>query len=95
MNSGIKISIRECGPPQYKRHAPEKESSMFYFKACTKCHGDLTLERDSYGDFLKCMQCGTLTDVEIDTGDRGQKSLLNQAGAQAPRRILAKTVVAA
>ncbi len=53
------------------------------------------MEKDSYGDFLKCMQCGTLTDVEIDTGGRGQKSLLNQAGAQAPRRILAKTVVAA
>ena len=68
---------------------------MFYFKACTKCQGDLTLEKDAYGDFLKCMQCGKLTEVEIDTGGKGQKSLLNQAGAQALRRILPKTVVAA
>lgn len=68
---------------------------MFYFKACAKCQGDLSLEKDPYGDFLKCMQCGTLTDVEINTGSKGQKSLLNQAGSQAMRRILTKTIVAA
>lgn len=66
---------------------------MFYLKACTKCQGDLTLDKDVYGDFLKCMQCGTLIDVKV--GVQGHRSLLNEAGAQAPRGIQAKTAVAA
>ncbi len=37
---------------------------MYYFKACDKCKGDLYLDRDSYGSFLKCLQCGRLIDVE-------------------------------
>ncbi|HJN86951.1 MAG: hypothetical protein QF714_02980 [Dehalococcoidia bacterium] len=37
---------------------------MYYFKACNKCKGDLYLESDSYGSFLKCLQCGRITEVE-------------------------------
>lgn len=37
---------------------------MFYFKGCTKCHGDLHLEEDVYGSFYKCLQCGRIVDVE-------------------------------
>ena len=37
---------------------------MFYFKACDKCKGDLFLDRDAYGSFLKCLQCGRLVEVE-------------------------------
>ena len=37
---------------------------MYYFKACNKCEGDLYLESDSYGSFLKCLQCGRITEVE-------------------------------
>ncbi len=66
---------------------------MFYFKACTKCRGDLTLDNDSYGDFLKCMQCGTLIDVDVKL--HGHNSILNKAGARAPSRVEAKTAVAA
>ncbi len=66
---------------------------MFYFKACTKCRGDLLLDRDSYGDFLKCMQCGTL--IEVDVKFRGRRSLLKAAGVRAPSRADAKTAVAA
>ena len=38
---------------------------MFYLKACSKCAGDLILENDSYGAFLKCLQCGKLTEVNV------------------------------
>ena len=38
---------------------------MFYFKACPKCHGDLYLEKDAYGKFNKCFQCGRIVDLEI------------------------------
>ncbi len=37
---------------------------MIYFKACDKCKGDLFLDGDSYGPFLKCLQCGRLIEVE-------------------------------
>ena len=37
---------------------------MFYFKGCDKCNGDLHLESDTYGAFLKCMQCGRITEAD-------------------------------
>ena len=49
---------------------------MFYLKACSKCAGDLTLENDSYGSFLKCLQCGKLTEVNVAGG---RKSVLHGA----------------
>jgi PHP family Zn ribbon phosphoesterase len=49
---------------------------MFYLKGCSKCHGDLTLENDAYGAFLKCLQCGKLTEVNV-TG--GRQSVLHGA----------------
>ena len=49
---------------------------MFYLKACTKCHGDLTLEKDSYGSFLKCLQCRKFTEAN-EAG--GQRSVLHGA----------------
>ena len=27
-------------------------------KACKRCGGDLSLERDRYGTYLECIQCG-------------------------------------
>jgi hypothetical protein len=38
---------------------------MSFFKACPKCQGDMHLNRDSYGAFVKCLQCGLLRDVGI------------------------------
>ncbi len=71
---------------------------MFYFKACTKCRGDLILEKDAYGDYLKCMQCGKLIDVEVAV--QGHRSLLpearlKEAEVQALSRVQAKIAVAA
>ena len=30
------------------------------FKACPKCHGDMYFERDHYGAYLHCFQCGMM-----------------------------------
>ena len=68
---------------------------MFYFKACKKCRGDLALEKDAHGDYLKCMQCGTYTDVEVAVAGQGRYSMLNDSGNQALTRVRAKTAVAA
>ena len=31
---------------------------MFWFKTCPKCHGDLTSDKDIYGRYVACIQCG-------------------------------------
>lgn len=33
------------------------------FKGCPKCQGDLYLNRDTYGKYLSCLQCGYLKDL--------------------------------
>lgn len=35
---------------------------MVYFKACNRCQGDMLLERDRYGQYVQCIQCGYETD---------------------------------
>ena len=29
-------------------------------KACKRCGGDLSLERDKYGTYVECIQCGAI-----------------------------------
>lgn len=33
------------------------------FKACPKCHGDLYVDRDRYGAYIQCFQCGMTRDI--------------------------------
>ena len=42
----------------------QRVTRMFYFKGCSKCQGDMVLDEDLYGTFLKCLQCGRQVDVE-------------------------------
>lgn len=35
---------------------------MLYFRACPKCHGDVVFQRDLYGNYLECLQCGLTID---------------------------------
>ena len=37
---------------------------MFYFRSCPKCQGDMYLERDAYGSYRKCLQCGRMIELE-------------------------------
>jgi len=36
---------------------------MFRLKACPKCGGDLKIEKDSYGQYKQCVQCGWIRDI--------------------------------
>ena len=70
---------------------------MFYFKSCTKCHGDQTLEKDSFGAYLKCLQCGTYIEVKESQGQisvlNGSLAITAKAGSVAKAKI--KSAVAA
>ena len=41
---------------------------MFWFKHCPRCTGDLFEDRDQYGQFITCMQCGFTKDVASQDG---------------------------
>ena len=43
---------------------------MIFFKACPRCHGDLYLDSDMYGVYVKCLQCAFVKDSTIDTQAR-------------------------
>ena len=46
----------------------EEVSKMLLFKACSRCHGDMQINRDFYGDYKECLQCGMMVDIERDGG---------------------------
>lgn len=37
---------------------------MLLLKSCPKCKGDVVEERDYYGTYTQCLQCGYLRDVQ-------------------------------
>ncbi len=52
-------------------------------RACKRCGGDLSLERDQYGAYVNCIQCGAVwNDLEPIIGpqpaDRPQTSPTNE-----------------
>ena len=36
---------------------------MVMFKACPRCHGDMHINRDIYGDYKECLHCGLMEDL--------------------------------
>ena len=41
---------------------------MVYFKACPRCHGDMHENRDIYGEYKECLNCGHMIDIEKKGG---------------------------
>ena len=40
---------------------------MFWLKACSRCGGDLFSDRDPYGAYISCMQCGRYMTEDEET----------------------------
>ena len=49
---------------------------MMYLRACFRCGGDVFLERDTYGAFFKCLQCGFARDIPT-MDERSQSAGVN------------------
>ena len=49
---------------------------MLMLKACPRCRGDLYIDRDIYGQYKQCIQCGHMEDLAPAT----------RASSQAPVR---------
>jgi len=41
-------------------------------KSCPRCKGDIMLERDRWGWYEQCIQCGYLRDLENPAEEEGQ-----------------------
>ncbi len=39
---------------------------MIQFKACERCKGDMMRGRDMYGDYLQCLQCGHMYNIQSE-----------------------------
>jgi|TARA_Y100000310_G_scaffold343367_1_gene450644 hypothetical protein len=40
------------------------EVGMLYLKGCARCKGDMHINRDMYGSYRECLQCGYMVDIE-------------------------------
>ena len=36
---------------------------MVFFKSCPRCHGDMHINYDIYGDYKECLHCGLMQDL--------------------------------
>ena len=60
---------------------PDGEVKML-FKGCPKCHGDLHVDRDLYGTYIQCFQCGFMLDMaDILEAKRSLESKIKRQAA--------------
>ena len=50
---------------------------MLHLKLCKKCHGDMLMDKDHYGTFLFCLQCGRYQDLDsrLDVLEKAARAL--------------------
>ena len=100
MNSGIEDYVKGYGKAAHQdsyKPLPRMKIRMFYLKEYSKCQRDLTLEKDAYGAFLKCLQCGKLTEVNEAGGRRSvlYGATFNEVAIQALSEEEVRAAVAA
>jgi ssDNA-binding Zn-finger/Zn-ribbon topoisomerase 1 len=69
---------------------------MMWQGACPRCRGDLVLESDLFGEFVSCLQCGTILNESQEGSLRlldisaplcgGPRRTIRHAGGTAARR---------
>ncbi len=46
---------------------------MLRLKSCPRCHGDVVRDKDQYGGFEQCLQCGYLRDIDLSVIELPEK----------------------
>ena len=57
---------------------------QFRLKACPHCGGDLARDRDQYGDYDRCFQCGYVADLAITNQPTFRLSWVRNQGPRLP-----------
>ena len=67
---------------------------MFKLKACPRCHGDLFVDRDYYGWYEQCIQCGHMAyhKVAATSPGAGQEMATVKVAAAVKTAVKAKPV---
>ena len=47
---------------------------MFHLKGYPKCRGDLFFEKDFYGSYFKCLQCGLMIDLDVQVPGQNKET---------------------
>ena len=42
----------------------EVKVTMLVLKSCPRCRGDMNTNKDMYGEYKECLQCGHMVDIE-------------------------------
>ena len=58
---------------------------MYWLKACPRCRGDLHEERDFYGVYVACIQCGYVLDSRQEQALRLARVLEREPAASTER----------
>jgi DNA-directed RNA polymerase subunit M/transcription elongation factor TFIIS len=53
---------------------------MWKLRGCARCNGDVYINRDEYGWFVQCLQCGYHS--ELVNIDEARKQMQSQSQAQ-------------
>ena len=64
--------MRDSGSPTPR----EGGGRMFKFRGCPRCHGDLMIDKDQYGWYEECMQCGFSRDLRSVLSDEKKEEML-------------------
>ncbi len=59
---------------------------MFWLKCCPRCEGDLYEEKDTYGRYVACLQCGRVINPLLESGANAT------TGLERPRLLPKKSV---
>ena len=41
---------------------------MFWLKCCPRCEGDIYEDKDTYGRYVACLQCGRVFNPLVESG---------------------------
>ena len=54
-----------------------------YLKSCNRCGGDMNSNRDIYGEYRVCMQCGNMIDIPNESNLFSLKTSVEEAKKKA------------
>lgn len=57
-----------------------------YYRACPRCHGDLQVNKDVYGEYKECLQCGYMLDT-LDKIKRNDNYHLSKEKSGGKRQV--------
>ena len=68
------------------RQMRKEGGQMFWLKCCPRCQGDLYEDKDTYGRYVACMQCGRVINPLVESEADANKGFVQ------PQVLLKKSV---